>query len=264
VDGEQNGVRSLRPKALLGLGAALVVLVAVATVFMLSGIRRPPSFASLADQPDEAVKGWLLFNRYHGDEICLIVRAAGGGEERQISCSLEPTAYMTSASVDGDGRVLIGVDAETSLLVDPHTGAIIDRAGADTTPRLDDPIDTGPNLRTVRSDGAEIEVRNDFGNGSTEVVVRRGSAERTILQVSGPPGYGLYNAEWSPDGNWVIAEDTMPVTDGAEVRYVLIDADSDAPPRTLFSDPAELGEPPLSCLYCPAQDYWGVTWIQSH
>jgi hypothetical protein len=164
-------------------------------------------------------------NRYSADLTteCLSVRAAGGGPEYKIDCSSSFPSVV--ARPDADGRLVVGFstgdNAEmTRVVVDPGTGAIVDRT--------QESVEDAPAATTTASiehAGAVLGVEND-GKGSARVIVSQTGSAQTVFEVSGPSDYFFSFAFWSPDGAWIVVVDGLG-------QNLLVAARGDRPPRTL-------------------------------
>jgi hypothetical protein len=77
-------------------------------------------------------------------------------------------------------------------------------------------------------DGQRLET--DGFDGRARVVLRGADGERTtLLEVRGPRDYGFWEAQWSPDGKWVLVVDSVE-------RLLVVPADGGGDARILAED----------------------------
>ena len=217
-------VRPSRSRWVLVGGVVSAVALVVATVVVLaSGWRSHavPSFPSLAAAPDPTLHGTVA---YLGEGNCIRIVAAAGGPSKEVWCL--PAQDVTTAEKLGkeqgpqlvwrpDGRLEVtmfrmtdppGPDfrAGWQKIIDVRTGTVEDAPAADvpsTANRTTHPS-TSPS-------GRRISWTSDPQNGRIAVVLHEGGTSRTLLSAQGPGEYtyGLSAAFWSPDGQWIAADD---------------------------------------------------------
>lgn len=235
-------------RAVVSIVGAVLVLLLVTVIIVVFGVIPLPEFASLADQPDPSVPGTVAYLGVDEDP-CLFTVQASGGEPHEVWCGREFVEFPVWSS---DG-LLVLTDwsaGPTYLLIDPATGTEVDRVpvgdqGAEGEPpprRLDE--------RRERADGAVVRT-DGRGNGEAAVVVRfPDGSEQTIVSVKDAPAdYYFYEAQWSPDGDWVL------VTDNAG-RLLIVGADGTPGARVLVAGLQDWGA--QAAWYIPGNDTYTV------
>ncbi len=81
-----------------------------------------------------------------------------------------------------------------------------------------------PSGPVERADGSRLVTRNDRGHVTVAMV--RGDERTTLLDVTGPRDYGIWDASWSPDGRFALVTDS-------ERRVLVIPADGSRDARAL-------------------------------
>jgi hypothetical protein len=205
----------------------------VGTVVGTGGAGNPfaplPSFPSLATHPDVSLHGTVAYNalptgsKEGVKRSCVKVVAASGGTPHTLFCAQQPK-FMGAALVWlADGRL-----QATSLdqdhwrkVIDVTTGAITDAAWS--KPAVV-PLEAvgGPH-------GERVTVSTTFGILHLDLV--RGSTTRTLLSVDVPRDYSMESLAWSPDGTFLVVEDSaarlLVITTGAHpTTRMLIDGGS--------------------------------------
>jgi hypothetical protein len=195
-------------RAIVSIVGAVFVLLLVTVIIVVFGVIPLPEFPLLADQPDASIPGTVAYLDFD-DDPCIFTVPASGGEPTEVWCGRE---YIEFPAWTADG-LLVLTDWTTEpayLLIDPATGAEVDRVPVEEQgndrqlPAL--PMDE----RRERSDGAKVftDGRND--DDEVEVFVRLATGDQeTILSAADVPSdYYLYDAQWSPDGEWVLVADS--------------------------------------------------------
>ena len=200
-----------------------VVAVAVVAVLSLAALYQggwtvERGYASLTDHPDPAIPGSVILLRTTVDTACLWRVPAGGGTESRVWCTRE--GVPTSIGYDtATGTVLIEIGWNAG-----NTGAIwIDPAYGRQVRRVDDiaTLTTAGSLLPLpgtviprSTDGALLTVethrtteRLAFVAQNTITATIPAGKTWTVAQVSGRPDYSLSALTWSPDGQWVLAND---------------------------------------------------------
>ena len=193
-------------RAVVSIGGAVAVLVVVTVVIFVFGVIPLPEFPSLADQPDASIPGTVAFVEFDNSP-CLVTVPASGGETREVWCSMN---YAEYPSWTADGLlVVLDYNAEpTYLLIDPDSGTEVDRIPQGNQPDPTVPLPYPSDTRSERPDGARVRIEGSR-DGATSVIVRVDGSDQTILSVEGAPAdYGFVEAQWSPDGAWVLVSDT--------------------------------------------------------
>lgn len=163
--------------------AAVVVLV----VLVLKFGQHHPSPPSLADHPNAAIPGQLL---YADDHDCLVRVAASGAEREQVYCPGGPVLEVTW--VDGHTAAFAGAakpGQPTWTQIDLSTKIPTETGRAATFPPPDEVSVKGERVN-IASNG-DIYV---FANGT-----------RTKIASFDVPEYGEpMLVTWSPDGGWLL------------------------------------------------------------
>ncbi|MEZ5141469.1 MAG: hypothetical protein R2726_02980 [Acidimicrobiales bacterium] len=199
------------------VSAGIVVVVAVAVALL--GVPRPPSFPSLADDPNPAYVGTVAYVRDDGpDGWCVTVVDASGAPRRDLRCGSGPPPEWIDWTADGMVEVATAATAggEPQVdVVDPVSGGVV-RQTTSGWSKSGSPDDVGP----MSSDGAVAEIRRDGERRSVEVREPDGTT-RTVLSVEAPTSYDLVDVRWGPDGRWLLVVDgdgrliVVPRQDGA-------------------------------------------------
>jgi hypothetical protein len=214
---------------------ATAISVAVVGVIIGFGRALPTSFPSLRDEPDAAIPGSLAFFRGRGESRCVFVVEARGGEPRELYCT-DRAFYSIDrlAWTSGGDLVLNGYseNGERSLVLDARTGRVKDeimsRDGSPLGRRRPDLYEVEQD-RQLRSDGTAIDLGYRVGGEPSLRTRERDGTTRTIFGASGGREYRFDDAQWSPDGNWILVGDS-------EDRLIVVAADGEPGPRLLAED----------------------------
>jgi len=196
-----------RSRGLL-VAAALLVVVTVVLVVVF-GMQRPPSLATLADDPVDGPSAAVAWMAWERGEACVgVARPSGvvtapwcspaGGEVVRFSGdeivvrTWEAGERLRTIDLD-DGRPTGWLPAEDDLAVDPVPDAV--------WPERDD---RGLTLREIGSD-------------------------RVLWRVEAPERYTIDSSAHSPDGAWILMVDSAG-------RLLVVPADASAPPRVWAED----------------------------
>ncbi len=233
-------------RAVVAVVAAISVLVVVTVVILTFGVIPLPDFPALADRPDPSIPGTVAYMEY-GETPCLFTVPASGGEGREAWCGRE---YVEFPAWTSDG-LLVVTDWEgtpTYLLIDPATGDEVDRVPAGDQ-LVDGPLPYLGADRQERADGAVVRTEGLRG-GTSSVVVRLDGTDQTILSIEDAPSdYRFYEAQWSPDGEWVLVSDT-------EGRLLIVAADGTPGARVLMDGLEDWG--PQAAWFIPGNDTYTV------
>jgi hypothetical protein len=189
----------------LGVAGAAVVVVTVLAVILLVGYVPLPVFPQLADDPDPRILGTVAYVHDVGEARCIALVPAGGGTATDLIC--RPGLEVSEIAWTEDGLVAFTTYVHEGLflaLIDPETGSEVNRMP------LRDPLGEGAWTadRARRDDGARLLYEQRMG-GEAVVRVRQPDGEiRELVRVEGPADYGIVHAQWSPDGEWILATDT--------------------------------------------------------
>lgn len=209
-----------------GVGAVIVAVVAVlAATTRFVGV---PSFASLQETPDPALRGTVAFVRRAGDETCIHLAAASGGADRRVRCrdDLEPAplswtddGLVVATVIDHDGG-----GPPRMIVVDPATGAVVDRRPVKDAGATD--LVGGPE----RQDGSLLMTESGEPGQARLSVQAPGGSSHVVATVEGPVDYGFTFATWSPDGRHAVVADT-------EERLLVVEVEGgDGTIRVLVDD----------------------------
>lgn len=229
------------------LGGLVIALVAavVAFVVFVGGVAQhgQPRFPSLAATPDPSLHGTVA---YFGTNSCVHVVAASAQSGKDVLCIKpgELPAPQSDSKLVGpqlvwrsDGRLEVTMfrmsvgkgraptySAGWQQVVDIRTGAV------QQTPTADLPNSWNTTTRpTTNARGQTLSIYNSSGTGKIRITLTEADGtSRTLLSAQGPGEYTyhLYSAFWSPDGQWIAADDgrILVVTPGnPAVTRVLVD-----------------------------------------
>lgn len=225
-------------KTLIAVAAAGAVAVLVTAAVVVFGIRRVPPFPAVSDAPALEVPGTIAYLGSDDEgESCLTVVAASGGEPRTLLCAgrHNEVSWITGVAWTAQGEVVTGghdnFGDEVVLVVDASSGEVVDRVVLDPPAAPEGPPRPQliePRELTTREDGAEIAI-SATREGTAEIAVRDSDGTtRTIVSADGPRDYGFTSAIWSPDGEWILVQDS-------EGRALVVGADGDPGPRVLLA-----------------------------
>jgi hypothetical protein len=216
-------------KVFISVVASVVVIGLVVGLVLAFAIIPLPDFPLLADDPDPAIPGTVAFARWENDGLCISTVPAGGGDEREIICEQNIGFGEFTAGWTPDGLLIVEEfrpNGEWFRLVDPDTAETVERVGFQQTSLGREPIP----IRKFEenADGLTLLVEGPRGEPRLEVY-GNGSVERTILSVDGPADYWFNSASWSPDGEWILLQDS-------EGRVLIVSPDGDPNARILTDD----------------------------
>lgn len=209
--------------AVVAAGAAAVVLLVALGLGIVQSSRSMPEFPSLLDQPDPSVHGTVAYHDPASD--CIRIVAAGGGPSREVFCI--PPLDVADAEAKGKplGPQLVWLDdglLEVTMfrmtdppgpgfrpgwqkIVDVRTGAVVDLPDADAPAAAN--LATRP---TVSPTGRELTYTSDAQSGRVTITLTEPDGGRRVLLDTTGPGnytYGLDSVFWSPDFEWIAADD---------------------------------------------------------
>jgi hypothetical protein len=263
-----SDARVRRGPLLVALAALVVLGVGFGAFFVRNLTRDVPEFASLAKTPDPSLRGTVA---YFSDRTrCVRIVAAAGAPAKDVLCLTgQDVAKAVKLGKElgpqlvwlDDGRLEItmfrmttppgpGFNAGWQKIVDVRTGAVVD------VPEADAPAE--PNLATrptVDPDGRRIVATSDEDSGRIKVQLSDAQGTRTLLSAQGPPNhsYRLSAAFWSPDGQWVAADDG---------RILIVTTGTPSVTRVLTDDTTQFGfggdDPRISRFAVTAADLLGV------
>jgi hypothetical protein len=204
------------------VGAAAIVLT-VLVVILGVGYVPLPALPNLADNPDPSIPGTVAYLHDVGDARCIAVVPAGGGPATDAIC--RPVLEISELAWTGDGLLVFvnyAYEGPQVVLLDPETGDELDRL------RWRDPDGEGiwAWQRARREDGARLLYEQRLG-GEVVIRIRQPDGElRELLRLEGPADYAIVDAQWSPDGEWILATDSRG-------RLIVLAAAGEPAPRLL-------------------------------
>ncbi|MBU1866843.1 MAG: hypothetical protein KKE89_10540 [Actinobacteria bacterium] len=217
--------------------AAAVMIAGVTTVLLTRSAEQPPvtlpEFASLADAPDSDLHGTVAY--YSTESGCVRVVPVSGAPVADLVCLHEPEGrYGPALMFRPDGRLAItmmeGSPATGTVawqkVVDPGTGIVEDTPAAGLPASVEEALATYPvpSTRGLRSTSQDDRI---------EITVYGLGAQRYVYAENGPPGYHLaYDPIWSPDGEWILIDDT---------RLLVVTVSHPPITRILAADPGWIG-----------------------
>lgn len=209
-------------RTVVAVAVSAAVLAAIAAYVVVEYVP-PPEYATASAG---AVPGEIAFTRWDRGN-CIIVIPAAGGPEREVTCDHEGGQLTWTA--DGSlAMVVWDKDHEEIAVIDPDTGVTLFTREASAYRSL---LATARDARSRRADGAHLESNN--GDGIATVTIRQtGQDPIEVIRVDGPSSYGFFDLQWSPDGEWVMAVDTMN-------RLVVVSADGAMGPYLVGDDISE-------------------------
>lgn len=245
-------------RAVAAIVASAVVVIAAVVVILTVGLVPLPDLPSLADDPDPAIVGTIAYVHGTWEDSCIAVTPASGGESRDIWCGRQPPDQLAFTP---DGLLLVSgwperpvdVDGPIVTVIDPQTGNEVDEVRPDgRVPGTWVPDRTRRDDETVLQIGSREEGVAELRVGAP------GSEPQTIVRLEGPRDYEFVEAQWSPDGAWILAVDSrgrliVVGADGTPAARLLIDTDGDPwlatriawwiPDNTTYTiDPADLAQ----------------------
>ena len=170
--------------------------------------RSMPNFPSVETSPDPTLRGTVAFNELaigtpQGKLGCVDAISVAGGHVVRLFCADQPKAMGADLVWLDDGR-LEATDqyaARWRKVVDLTTGNVTTRQGTKVATKVaQDPL-------TVTGPGGE-RVTSAVRSGSLTVTLTTSSGSRTLLSRPVPREYSFNAMSWSPDGRWIVAEDS--------------------------------------------------------
>ena len=217
-------------KALISAVASVVVVGLVVGLVLLFALRPAPGYPSLSDQPDPSITGTIAFARWERDGMCIsTLPAGGGGEEFEVICDQNIGFGEFTTGWTPDGLLIVEEfrpSGELFRLVDPATGDTVERVPFEMTSVTREPLPIDRFSATF--DGLTVEVDGTRGDPHL-IIFGKDKTERIVLSEEGPGDYWYDWATWSPDGNWILLNDS-------EDRLIIVSPTGDPNPRILTDD----------------------------
>lgn len=159
-------------------------------------------------------------------EHCLdeLVRSGGDEGHHSVDAHFDQRGRLLAVVHGEQGRRLLHVDAETGQVLETLEETELFDGDVAPPPAPNGGPHVPPPTRLVHTDGDRV-LRADEGEGHPE-------ADPVVLDLHGPPGYRLDQAELSPDGKWVVVltgtgEVAVAPTDGSAAPHVWADVPDD-------------------------------------
>ena len=167
-----------------------------------------PNFPSVESSPDPTLRGTVAFNALatgtpQGKLGCVDVISVAGGRVVQLFCADQPKAMGVDLAWLDDGR-LEAIDqyaARWRKIVDLTTGDVTTLPGTEVATKV------ATDTLTVPGPGGK-RVSSAVRSGSLTVTLTTSSGSRTLLNRPVPREYSFNAMVWSPDGRWILAEDS--------------------------------------------------------
>lgn len=193
------------------LVAAAVVAIVVVGLVLTVGVARPPTLATIAEDPAVTPPGAVALYGWTDGESCLTVVTPDGSTDRPW-CSQEG-ADLVGWTDRGVVLQTYGAGDEVELVIDPDDGEVVASRAA-----------TGE----YRSDGQASAVVSSRSRGGGDLEVRL--HDGTVLWRTEAPDTYRIGAGWhSPDGR------SVALLDNAE-RLLIVPADGSQEPRIWAED----------------------------
>jgi len=203
-----------RLRVAIPLAAVIAVVVAVAVAVW--GLGTLPQFPPVREAP-QAPTGTLAYQTPAGGDRCVTVAPVAGGATTTLTCG----DFLLHRWTD-DGHVEVATEVAAA-----DTGTVGDRDVEFLRITTYDPATGRQSEPPVEADWQSWDEfapfpetrRAEIGDRLGGVrVVAEGSdgVERTVVDLSVPDGYSLWAVAWSPDEEWLYAEDSAQ-------RILLID-----------------------------------------
>ncbi len=202
------------------VGVAVAVAVIVVAVQLLKAATwQEPAYPSLQENPDPSVHGTVAY--LSDDTNCVRIIAAGGGRSQEAYCLPEQDVEEAKQLGKEQGPQLVWLEdgrLEVTMFrmtdppgpsFEPGWQKIVDvRTGeVENVPDSDAPSEANRETHPlVNADGQRLVLTDEE---TVELVLEDDSGSRTLLTVDVPPeqAYGMPAAFWSPDGEWIAADD---------------------------------------------------------
>ena len=192
----------------IGLGVAVSIYAVLVGGGGINVFRSMPTFPSVESSPDPALRGTVAYNALaigtpQGKLGSVDVISVAGGRAVQLFCADQPKAMGADLAWLDDGR-LEATDqyaARWRKIVDLTTGDVATLPGTKVAPKV------ARDTLTVLGPGG-MSVSSAVHSGSLTVTLTTPSGSRTLLDRQVPREYSFNAMVWSPDGRWIVAEDS--------------------------------------------------------
>lgn len=218
------------------------IVVVAAAVIVIFGFVPIPEYPTLGEEPAPQLSGKIAYavDEELDDRFsefvprCVHVIELPEGQADEIVCA-EGIGWGMAWTDDGwivaesFGRFneFHGEFSSDLALIDPSTGGVSESVGYEGEPRF-----LRSEQRQIREDGARVRTED---SGTTVVVVL---ADGSTIDLVGagvtPSNYRYSEAQWSPDGEYVLVVDT-------EGRIIILSASEDPRPRVVAETGHEYG-----------------------
>ncbi|MCZ6567764.1 MAG: hypothetical protein O6923_05645 [Actinobacteria bacterium] len=214
-----TGANRSRTAALLA-GGIVVVATAVIVIF---GFVPTPKYPLLAEELDPGLSGMIAYvipeDSDRADEFgsrCVYVIELPEGQTNEITCREQIGWGMAWTD---DGWLVVENVGLGLALIEPVEGGAFERVNYER-----DPSFLWSDHRQTRRDGTRVRVEDA---GTTVVVVSPDGSTRDLFGTDdAPSNYRFNEAQWSPDGKYVLVVDT-------EGRIIVVAVSGDPRPRVV-------------------------------
>lgn len=180
-----------------------------------------PAAPPVTAEPPLTASGLIAYVESSGETAAgcvFVVDASGTSQPRRLGCSgdgtLPPVIARISWSPDGDLEVRADRAGEPVVLP------------VDAGPPASNSIPEVARTGGLKGDGIIVRTGDRTDDRAEIVVTPPQGRERTVVSLDGPNTYMFSDPQWSPDGRWILAGDSVGrllIVDGksGEVRELL-------------------------------------------
>lgn len=211
----------------VALGVVLSITAVVIVLGVIDESRPIPDFPSLTAQPDPSLKGTIAYTAPTG---CVRLISASGARQKDLYClpkedgsqiakvgkevgpqlvwrpdgRLEITMFRMDFAAMKDQKKAPPLVGAWQKIVNVETGAVEDVPAGQVPTALN-----RSSRKTVDPGGRRVVAVSDGLTGKVRIDLVEVAGTRTIMSAHGPGkyGYSLGAAFWSPNWQWVAADD---------------------------------------------------------